>query len=325
MPDFSVVIVNWNSADYLRACLTSLYRNVQEIEFEVVVVDNASCDGCAEMLEAHYPQVRLILSNRNLGFARACNLGCQCSSGRVVLFLNPDTEIPGDALQSMFHWLDSHPSAGAVGPRLLNSDGSLQISCVQAFPTLLNQLLDSDLLRRVFPNSRLWGTAALNDPRAPATPVDSLSGACLMVRRTVFEAAGQFNAEFFMYSDDLDLCLNIHRAGYMVVCLPWCEVMHHGGRSSSRQSQLFADILQRESMARFFLYTRGRACAILYRLLMTFSAFVRLSIVLSAQLFAGQSDQRERLRASSRRWFSILGWSLGFDLKSCSIGTRTHA
>ena len=125
-PDLSILIVNWNSVAFLRACLESIHANTKDIQFEVVVVDNASHDGCEQMLATEFGSIRFIQSGSNLGFARANNLAFQASSGRNVLFLNPDTEVIGFALERLVRFLDENPRAGIVGPKLLNSDGSIQ-------------------------------------------------------------------------------------------------------------------------------------------------------------------------------------------------------
>ncbi len=215
--DLSIVIVNWKSADYLRLCLFSIEEHMTGVLYDVVVVDNASDDGCEAMLLREFPWVKFLGATENLGFARANNWGYVHTRGRYVLFLNPDTELRDDALERMLMWLDGHARAGAVGARLLNSDGTLQENCVQAFPTICNQILDAQFLRNLFPHSSMWGMNALiAESREPAT-VDSVSGACYLARRDAFEAAGRWNEEYFMYSDDLELSYRIRRAGYAVM------------------------------------------------------------------------------------------------------------
>src|SRR5690348_3920993 len=213
-PDLSILIVNWNSVAFLRDCLESIYANTKAIQFEVVVVDNASHDGCEQMLATEFGSVRFIQSGSNLGFARANNLAFQASSGRNVLFLNPDTEVLGSALERLVRFLDENPRAGIVGPKLLNSDGSIQTSCIRSFPTILNEALDTDLLRRLFPRSRWWGIGPLFENRTAPAAVDAVSGASLMIRRNVFEAAGLFTTSYFMYAEDVDLCFKARRAGW---------------------------------------------------------------------------------------------------------------
>jgi hypothetical protein len=319
--ELSVIIVNWNSANYLRACLLSLYRETRGITFEVIVVNNDSHDDCKRILQ-EFPTVNLIEAGENLGFARANNLGYSRSNGEVLLFLNPDTEIIGDELARMAAHLRSHSTVGAVGARLLNSDGSLQTSCVQAFPTVWNQLLDFEFLRRLFPTWRVWGMRALFDGQPP--DADAVSGACLMVKRSVFEVAGRFDEEYFMYADDLELCYKIRQAGYTVHCANDCQVIHHGGKSSAQQADSFSGVLQRESFALFFRKTRGAWYCGAYRVAMTAIALIRLSTVICFFLFAGARPlQGKAPRSVFRKWSRILGWALGFKKWPRGAGSPT--
>lgn len=307
--DISIVIVNWKSADYLKLCLRSVERNMVNVSYQVIVVDNASDDGCEAMLLHEFPWVNFIGATNNLGFARANNLGYRHARGRYVLFLNPDTELRDDSVERMVSWLDGHAQAGAVGARLLNSDGSLQENCVQAFPTIYNQILDAQLLRNLFPRSPLWGVNALiSETREPAM-VDSISGACYLVRREAFDAAGRWNEEYFMYSDDLELSYRIRRAGYAIVVLPDCEVVHHGGKSAARRGISFSDVTRRRSMAQFLSRTRGPLYGTTYRCLLCLAALMRVGMVMAVIPFAGA--RRAELWMVERRWMLVLAWSLG--------------
>jgi GT2 family glycosyltransferase len=262
------------------------------------------------MLRRHFPDVQLIESQENLGFARANNLGASHAEGDFLLLLNPDTEIEKETFSGMVSWLRANSQAGAAGPLLRNTDGSVQISCVQAFPTILNQLLDADLFHRWFPRSRLWGARVLWDPECRVREVDAISGACFMIRRNVFQAVGGFAEDFFMYSDDLDLSYRVHEAGYSVVCIPGCEVIHHGGKSSDQQLSGFADIRQRESLERFFLRTRGAAYSKAFRYSMAFAAILRLIPAACALPFVAE-PARLRMKQRIQKWRGILGWSFG--------------
>src|SRR5215204_3045030 len=162
-PDVSVVIVNWNSREYLRKCLESIRAHAPAVCCEIVVIDSGSFDGCAEMLREQYPDVRFVQSDANLGFAKANNRAFQESTADVVLFLNPDTELVGPAIDLMLDKLRSLPRAGIVGCKLLNADGTIQTSCIQSIPTILNQALNSEFLRSRWPRSPLWGMAPLYD------------------------------------------------------------------------------------------------------------------------------------------------------------------
>src|ERR1019366_1850950 len=233
--DLSVIFVNWNSADYLRDAVASVRQHTSGISYEIIVVDNASPRGAgeSEILERQLSDVTLIKSAQNLGFAGANNLGFRQSSGRNILFLNPDTKLTSPAIRQMLLRLDTLPNAGIVGCKLLNGDLSLQTSCVQTFPTILNQVLDTDYLRLRWPNCRLWGTASLFSQSPDPAEVEVISGACLMIKREVFERVGCFTEDYFMYAEDLDLCYKVHRAGFRNYYVKEASLIHYGGKSSS--------------------------------------------------------------------------------------------
>jgi len=312
--DLSIIIVNWRSKDYLDACLKSIFANLQGSRFEVIVIDNASYDGAGELLAREFPEVIFIQSAKNLGFAGANNAAFTRSQGRNILFLNPDTEIEGPAIGLMMKALETQPGAGIVGARLLNSDGSLQTSCVQSFPTLWNQALDSEFLRRRFPASPLWGMQALCQPRETPVEVEVISGACLMIKREAFEKVGQFSSDYFMYSEDVDLCFKVQRAGWKNYYAGQARVIHHGGRSSSASPQSsFAVVMTRESLLRYMRLRRGRVHAVLYRLTTGVAALGRLSMLgLGFGLTLGKVH-RGSFSSAMAKWASVLRWTLGLD------------
>jgi len=310
--ELSIIIVNWNSANYVRLCLKSIRRHPPAHSHEIIVVDSGSFDSCGEMLAQEFPQVVFVQSQHNVGFASANNLGATRAHGRVLLFLNPDTEVQAASLEKLFETLDRHRDAGLVGARLLNSDGSLQTSCVQAFPTILNQVLDSEFLYRTFPRSPLWGMAALFDESPNASPVEVISGACIMIKRPVFQIVGGFDQRYFMYSEDLDLCYRVRQAGFDCLYAPTAQITHHGGGSSNSARSMFSVVMTRESVSRFLKFNRGALAAAGYRLAMVLSALVRLPLVIciwAAKKVAGRSASF----ASIKKWFAILRWSLGLE------------
>jgi len=293
----SIIIVNWKSKDFLQTCLTSVFAQTHGVEFEVIVIDAGSFDGCGEMLRQHFPQVRFIQSQENLGFAKANNLAARSARGDALLFLNPDTELPGPAIPTLLAALESLPDAGAVGAKLLNTDGTVQTSCIQSFPTILNQVLDAEVLRRWFPRSRLWGMAALFAADDEPKPVEAVSGACVMVRRAVFEKVSGFSEEYFMYGEDLDLSHKLRAAGLVNYFIPNAVMVHHGGSSVAQGPSDFSVVMLRESVWRFLRKTRGRFYAAGYRVALGMAACVRLV------LLVGQP--------AARKWRAILRWSLG--------------
>jgi GT2 family glycosyltransferase len=311
-PDLSIIIINWKSVAFLRKCLRSINANTRTIRFEVIVVDNASGDNCQEMIAREFPSVRYVQSDCNLGFARANNLGFQHSSGRNLLFLNPDTEVIASAIEGLAHILEKKPRAGIVGPKLLNSDGSVQTSCIRSFPSLISEVLDAELLHQRFPHSRLWGTRALFARENTPVAVDAVSGACLMIRRQVFEQIGLFTTSYFMYAEDVDLCLKARQAGWINLFVPNATVTHHGGQSSRSQDDgHFADIVLRESRLRFFRNRRGALYAASYRVATMTVALVRLGMLATWWTFAG--PERGSAALSIRKWLRILRWALGME------------
>ncbi len=311
--DLSIIIVNWYSAGFVRKCLQSVYTGSEGRDFEVIVVDNASSDECGEMLRNEFPAAKFIASPVNLGFAKANNLGAHTARGRTLLFLNPDTEIVKDALWQMVSFLDRTPDAGVVGCRLLNTDLSLQTSCIQAFPSILNQALDNEHLRRVFPKLRLWGTQAFLSDEASAE-VEVISGACLMIKSDVFKAVGLFSSNYFMYAEDADLCFKVKRAGWKNRYLSGVSVVHHGGRSSDKTSENnFASVMMRESLMEFMRLRRGSLYALAYQFSTVIVAILRLLVLMAAFVFTLGGHKRESLRPAFAKWVKVLRWGLRME------------
>ena len=310
--DLSILIVNWNAVHYLKPCLASVYREVKGIEFEVLVVDNASYDGSAELVKTAFPRATFIQSDKNLGFIRGNNLLFRYAKGRNILLLNPDTEIIGDAVQKMLGYLESLPQAGAIGCRLVSADGSVHTSSIHTFPTILNQLLDAEVLRRRFPNSSLWNLKPLyEDSRAPVE-VHSISGACYMIKRGIFEQVGLMSEDYLMYGDDIDLSFKIKKAGYKVYYTNQSRVMHYGGKSTASWKQALADVWMRDSIHRFLVKFRGCWYGSCYKVTMAAVAVVRLGLIMVMKLVAKDAGRRERLTYAFTRWKRLLQWALGW-------------
>ncbi len=310
--DLSIIIINWNAQTFVRGCLASIRDNAGGLNYEVIVVDNASYDGCEQMVKSEFPQAIFIQSDQNLGFARANNMAFAHCKGRNVLFLNPDTEIQGVALQQLVASLESIPTAGMVGARLLNSDLSLQTTCVTALPSILNQALGSDHLRRAFPKWWIWGMRPLfEEPQGPVS-VEAISGACMMANREVIEQVGGFSTDYFMYSEDMDLCVKIAKGGCKIYYVPTARIVHHAaGSSSSRQESNFSSIMLHESVLRFMELHRGRPYAILYTSSTAFVAACRILLLVVALPMAIHPGGCQFLSRAFSKWWDVLAWSLG--------------
>jgi N-acetylglucosaminyl-diphospho-decaprenol L-rhamnosyltransferase len=321
--DLSIIIVNWNSAEFVRRCVNSIRRHATGLTCEIIVIDNASFDGCDRMLHEVDPEVRYIQSDTNIGFAKANNLAFEASRGDSLLFLNPDTEITGPAIARLYDEFAKSPATGVVGARLLNGDGTLQTSCVQSFPTILNQVLDSEWLRRRWPKSRLWGTEPLYQEAAAVVEVEAISGACMLIRREVFERIGRFSDDYFMYTEDLDLCYKTRKSGLKNYYVPGAAIVHFGGSSSRQAASDFSCIMMRESIWRFLCKTRGDFYGLGYRCAMLLAAIGRLGLLVL--LFPVQSlrGRRQRWMGSFREWCAILRWSLRLSAPPKNCGAAT--
>ena len=308
--ELSIIIVNWNSACHVRNCLRSILAHTRDLDYEIIVIDAGSFDGCGEMLGREFPQARFIQNQSNCGFVRANNIAYSASRGESILFLNPDTELLGPAVNLLHEQIQALPTAGALGCKLLNSDRTVQISCVQSFPTILNQFLDSEFLRARWPKSVLWGTAPLFSQAEGPKEVETISGACMMLKRETFEKVGMFSQDYYMYAEDVDLCHKLRQAGYTNYYLPTATIVHHGGSSSQSAPGNFSVVMMRESIWRFFCKTRGKVYGCGFRCAMLAAAFMRL--LLLGLLFPVRTAMRRGTGgvASLRKWWFVLRWSL---------------
>ena len=225
--DLSIVIVNWNTKALLLACLASVYATVKEVRFEVFLVDNASSDGSVEAVRAHYPQVRVIQNEKNLGFAAANNMALRDMQGRYALLLNTDTVLTEGAIAKLHAYLESQDDVGMACGQLLNEDGSKQNS-IANFPSPLTLLANETVLRLLmperFPSKR-------RDYAAPI-PVESCIGACLMVRKEAMDAVGLLDERYFFFMEETDWALAMSKAGWKSCFVPEARIYHLQGQSA---------------------------------------------------------------------------------------------
>jgi N-acetylglucosaminyl-diphospho-decaprenol L-rhamnosyltransferase len=289
--DLSIIIVSYDVVDMLRDCLRSLRPDLERLRAEVYVVDNASSDGSADMVAAEFPWVRLIRSPSNRGYAAANNLALRQARGRYLLLLNPDTKLPPGALLETVAELEAHPSIGALGPKLVRADGSLDRACRRSFPSPGAAFFRLFGLARLFPGSPRFARYNLLhlDPDQP-TDVDSVCGAFMLVRREVVERVGLLDESFRMYGEDLDWAYRIKQAGWRVRYHPAVVVLHYKGQSSRQRSTRSIRWFY-EAMHIFYRkhYAPTRPAA--------FNAVIHAAIELHAAL----SLLRNRLRAPAER------------------------
>lgn len=339
VPDLSVCILSWNTRALLRRCIASLLdpedAEVQAaltraglwaiapiaagaretgrpgtgdrspaapgnpIDIEILVVDNASSDGSAELVAEAFPQVRLYRSPTNLGFPGGNNAGYRISRGRYFLLLNSDTVVPPGALEELVRFADENPRAGIVGPRVLNPDGSLQMSC-RRFPTLGAGLFRNTPLGKLFPNNRFTRDYLMTDwdhgtPRA----VDWVSGCCLLARREMVEEVGLLDEAFFMYCEDVDWAYRAGQKGWQVLYNPRATIIHEIGRSTD-QAVTRMIVQFHKSMYRFFCKHYAATSHPLYR------AVIVTGLVARAGLMLGRNEALQ-MRIRWRKLLDRLG------------------
>lgn len=228
----SVVIVTYNSLDVIGECLRSLREHEGE-QVSVVLVDNASQDGTAVLVEKEFPWVRVHREKTNRGLSVGINVGARATESEFIFLLNPDTVLTGPLLAELSQFMDSDSAIGAAGPKIINPDGTLQLSC-RRYPTMWSSLFNrSSLLTKLAPRNRVSSDYLMTDfDHTSSRDVDWLSGAALMVRRAAFERVGGMDESYFMYFEDVDLCHRLHDAGYRVVYYPQVELVHHISQSS---------------------------------------------------------------------------------------------
>ncbi len=232
--DLSIVIVNWNTGHLLLECIRSIKETVKNHDYEIFVVDNASTDSSLESVERKHSDLILLKNQKNLGFAKGNNQALPLCQGRFILLLNPDTVLIDDAVDRMCGYLNAHSSAGAIGPRLLNEDGSHQPSTAGSFPTLGVIINEAFGLIKLFPKFSSTRGLYIRSEEKRSLGVDWVSGACLMTRAEIIKKAGMLNEGFHLYYEDQEWCYRIKRSGYKIVFYPRAKVLHYGNQSIKR-------------------------------------------------------------------------------------------
>ena len=281
MADLAVCIVNWNTRDHLRRCLEALGEHAGGLDLQVIVVDNASSDGSADMVRAEFPGVDLVANDENAGYARGNNQALDRVEADFALLLNPDTIVSDGALQALLACAQRHPKAGAVAPKLVYPDGRLQRSC-RSFPTPDVVIYEILRLSRLFPWSRRFGKYkmtwwAYDDERT----VDQPMASAFMLRRAAVREVGIFDEDFPIFFNDVDLCKRLWDSGWEIWFTPEATVTHaHGASTSQVKRRMIVE--SHRSFLRFYRkHYRGHVNPIAYWValgLLDAAKTVRLSV-----------------------------------------------
>lgn len=295
----------------LKNCLYSLREHSNDQEVKVIVVDNASRDGSSEMVQAAFPEVQLIHSGGNIGFARGNNLAIPYANTPFVLFLNPDTMVTRDSIKNLIDFMKANPSVGALGCKMKYPDGTVQNLGLQWFPSPLTELVNILFLSE---NTirKFHKYLPYKNPEHSGF-VSKLYGGCLMVRREIFEQIGYFDDRFFMYGEDVDLCQRILKNGWKLYYLSEAQIIHIGAGASNNSSSQFSTLMMCESILKLMEKYYGNNGKLMYRLVIFTGSQFRLLVLLFLKvlsLFGLLSVSGENLKGLYNKYLTMLKWSL---------------
>ena len=271
--DLSCIIVNYNSSNLLENCLDSIFKTIHGIDFEVIVVDNSEDDPGMQALKASFSKVRYIFNHCNVGFSKANNQAAKIAQGDDLIFINPDTILTDQAINSMQSYFCSNSEAGALGPKVLNPNGSIQYSC-RRYPTLWTGLFNRySILSQLFPQNPFTSEYLMLDiDHNGILPVDWLSGCCLMVRKKVFEEIGGFDENYFLFNEDVDLCRTINETGRTVIYFPKAIANHKVSTSNDMKS---AKVILKRHLGMMHYFKKHHRANFVFRGTVNFFILVR--------------------------------------------------
>lgn len=232
--EVSIIVVNYNTKDYLRDCLSSIENSLKsgKIGCEIIVVDNASSDGSAEMVKKEFNSVFLIANSENGGFSKANNQGVEKAKGNYLFFLNPDTVVENDTIYSLFSFMEHNQKTGAATAYVSLPNGTLDDASHRGFPTPWNSFCYFSGLSQLFPSVKLFNGYTLSFMDKKEThEIDACAGACMMVRKSAGKEVGWWDEDFFWYGEDLDFCYRLKRTGWKIFFVPSVRILHYKGVS----------------------------------------------------------------------------------------------
>jgi GT2 family glycosyltransferase len=250
--DLSVIIINWNTRDLLHKCIEAVKTNTQDLSLQIIVVDNHSSDGSTEIVEKNFPDVFLIKNKKNKGYGKAANQGLKAARGKYVLILNSDVKANPKCLDEMFEFMENHPDIGASSCKLTFPDGTLQHSC-RKFPDFKTYLLMLLGVRFLFPQMKPFREYLMLDwDHSEIREVDQIMGSFMFIRRDVIQKVGGFDEQFWMYFEEVDLCLRIHKDGWKVMHYPYVSAVHFLSKSSEQWGEIKKIKEYQKSLLKYF-------------------------------------------------------------------------
>ncbi|MBK6937406.1 MAG: glycosyltransferase [Chitinophagaceae bacterium] len=276
--DLSVIIVNYNVKHFLEQCLHSVQKAIMGLKAEIIVVDNGSSDNSLEYLQPKFESVQFISNKENIGFAKACNQGLAASTGKHVLFLNPDTIVAEDSFTKSLSFLAAHPNAGGLGIKMLDGSGRFLKESKRSFPSPLTSLYKLFGLARLFPRSKTFARYHLGHlDENKNHEVDVLAGAYMLMKREVPDAVGGFDEAFFMYGEDVDLSYRLQKAGYKNYYFSESSIIHFKGESTKKGSMNYVRMFY-TAMSKFVRKHYGGSRAGIFNMLIHIGIWLRAGL-----------------------------------------------
>ncbi len=306
----SIVIVTWNCKKFTGECLDSLHAYRNDPQAEIIVVDNASSDGTPELVRDSYPEVTLVQTGKNLGFAKGNNVGIRMSTGKYIFLINPDVKVLDGCIERMISYMAENPKIGLLGPRMLGVDGKSARSYMGA-PTLWRFFCRALFLDALFPKSKLLGGYLMpyfNGDRI--AEVDVLNGWFWMTRREALEQVGLLDESLFMYGDDLDWCKRFHKVGWKIVYFPEVESIHYGGGSSGSHSVRFCVEMQRANL-QYWRKNSGPASVVIFPAIVWIHHAIRLAG--NALIFMVWKSKRPEATRKIKECVACMRWAVGLE------------
>lgn len=296
MADVSIIIVSWNVADLLAACLRSLQAGGNRYTQEIIVVDSASTDDTVRRVRREFPDVMLLPQTGNLGFSRCNNIGLAAATGRHLMLLNPDTEVIGDAVDETVAYLDAHPDIGIIGPQTLNTDRTTQ-STRRRFPTVPLAFFESTWLQPYTPKAWLDRYYVTDQPDTGVFDVDWVQGSALLARREVYQQIGGLDEQYVMFFEELDWCKRAKNAGWRVMYLGTAQIIHHGGKSTDQVGANKHIYFQRSKL-HYFAKHHSSLIAFVLRMFLLVSYAVQIAVEgVKTLLGSKRAMRRDRIAA----------------------------
>lgn len=285
----SIIIVNYNTGKLLFDCVKSIYAESGFSDFEIIIIDNASRDDSLMRLKKEYLDIRIIINKENLGFAKAVNQALDIANKEFILLLNPDTVMLSGCLEKMVTFLQNNPKAGACGPAIYKSDNNLQMSC-HHFPRLVDIFFDKSHLNKIFRKNSLFGRYQMSYWNHDSIKqVDWLTGACFMIRAALLREINGLDPRFFMFCEDIDLCIRVKEKGFKIFYLPQAKIIHHKSGSSNIVKNK-PPVISWESLIIFWKKHYNPFSVVCLKLVLKLDALIKIA-VLKTQLLNHKSEK----------------------------------